>query len=116
VTDKKVLLTAAFDVVMFLHEALSLPSVNDMGGLWTYQVDERWYFAVNAMSEEQEVKPPRSMAWIVKPYTCAVWFNGWFAGEVSPGAGWFAAGEAANERTFVAAVLQKIEEVNSGHA
>jgi len=37
------------------------------------------------------------------PIHCAVLYNGWLAGVFSPAGGWIAAGEGANENTFIAA-------------
>lgn len=42
-------------------------------------------------------------------FECVVWFNGWLAGVMDPYSGIIAAGEAANEGTFIAAIRARIE-------
>ena len=40
----------------------------------------------------------------LQTYTVAVWYQGWLAGLFTPFGGVFAAGEGANEDTFLAAI------------
>jgi len=65
------------------------------GKLYHVKLDERWEFWVNATDKPQEVEGSE-----IRPYECYVKFNGWPAGIFTPYGGTFAAGEAANERTF----------------
>lgn len=50
----------------------------------------------------------------VPAFHCYVEFNGWPAGLLSPYDGTFAAGEAANEETFIAALEQATERAKRG--
>lgn len=69
------------------------------GKLYHAKVDEHWEFWVNATDEPQEVEGTP-----IQPFECYVKFNGWPAGIFTPYNGCFAAGEAANEETFCAAL------------
>jgi hypothetical protein len=93
-------LTEAFAEIVALAERLGVSKINEMPGCWEHQVDKRWWIAVNAHAAET----PCSMGTKVPPFTAYVQFNGWPAGQIDPAGGWIAAGEAANEDTFIAAL------------
>lgn len=64
-----------------------------------------WQVCMNGTPETIRVDPPDSMGCDeVPPVHAAIFFNGWLAGVLSPFGGWIAAGEAANEATFTAAM------------
>jgi hypothetical protein len=69
------------------------------GKLYHVILDEQWEFWVNATNSEQHADGAP-----IKPFECYVKFNGWPAGIFTPYSGQFAAGEAANEETFCAAL------------
>lgn len=72
---------------------------------WECQVDEHWKVAVNGHLQ------PKLCSWTnlpVDPGTAYIEFNGWPAGLVTPWGGVIAAGDAANEDTFIAALRARI--------
>jgi hypothetical protein len=73
-------------------------------GCWERQIDEHWWIAVNGHREEKQ----NSHGGMVPPFNCMVEFNGWPAGLFDPYNGIIAAGEAANEETFAAALEAEI--------
>ena len=67
---------------------------------WVHQVNEQWAIAFNAHAEPKAC----SLGVTVKPIHCYVQFNGWPAGVFTPYGGQIAAGECANEETFLEAM------------
>ena len=63
-------------------------------------VDDRWVVKVNGHREQVESVPP---------FSALLEFNGWPAGIIDPFGGTIAAGELANEDTFIAAMEAAIE-------
>lgn len=96
---------AAFVHVIELCDALGVSKINALPGCWEHQIDDQWWVAVNA--KKQPVVTSRG--YTVEPYDCFVEYNGFPAGSFNPGGGILAAGEAANEQTFIAAVRAAIE-------
>ena len=100
----------ADDVTPFLSEAffeignlagrLGVEGINKFPGCWEHQVDDSWWIAVNTHAE----KTTCSTGVDVPAYHAYVMFNGWPAGVISPAGGVIAAGECANEDTFIAAL------------
>lgn len=84
----------AFVAIIRLAEKLGVKSIKDLPGLWELAIDEHWKIRVNGHKEEIDAIPP---------FHCAVEFNGWPAGLFSPQGGVIAAGDCANERTFIEA-------------
>lgn len=82
---------------------LGMIPVNQVEECWEQQVDENWWIAVNGHKEVVEC----SRGIRVQPFTCYVEFNGWPAGIIHAYGGVLAAGDAANEDTFVAALREK---------
>mgnify|MGYP006972356042 CR=1 FL=1 len=76
---------------------------------WTRTVDDRWSVCVNG---HKEPKPDNSGT-LIPGYTCAVTYNGWPAGLFSPFGGCIAAGEAANETTFIEAIRRATLSANA---
>ena len=83
-----------------LATALGIKDASKLDGCWEYEIDEQWWMAVN--SHEEPVKCSKNVT--VKPFHAYVTFNGWPAGVLNPYDGVIAAGDAANEGTFIAAL------------
>lgn len=77
-------------------------------GLWVKRIDANWEVAVNPHLEDIEwAQTPDRMGCTVPPMHCAVMWNGWLAGLMSPYEGVIAAnpnGDGANEENFVKAL------------
>jgi len=69
-----------------------------------------WTLCLNGTKETVEMKPEGSMGWCVGPFSVAVFYLGWAAGELARNGGWFAAGSEANEAAFIAAMERADEE------
>lgn len=80
--------------------ALDAAPLNKHKGCWEHDIDQRWSVYWNGHGEPQ--KSSRGVQ--VPAFTCAVHYNGWPAGLINPYGGIIAAGEAANENTFIAAI------------
>lgn len=97
-------MTEVFGAVMDLHKRLNLPSLNLMPGkVWRHTVDTHWFIVMNGNGDEvtdgtDEWKVP------IHPYACAVWFNGFYAGEFDCKGGVLCAGSVANEDTLIEAL------------
>ena len=89
-----------FTAIMEYAEAKGVSKINALPGCWEVQVDEQWWFAVNG----QKLPVTCSHGVEIEPFHCFVEYNGWPAGIFTPYGGEFAAGSAANEETFEAAL------------
>lgn len=70
-------------------------------GTFEVEVDERWFIAINPHREPVIGRKHK----VPVPAVCiAVHYNGWPAGLIWPDGGIIAAGEGANETTFLEAV------------
>lgn len=91
--------------IVELAEAIGVKAINNLPGCWEVQVDDRWRIAVNAHTDgrktESGVDVPGGHFYVE--------FNGWPAGLLTFRGGTIAAGEAANEDTFIAALDARIE-------
>lgn len=96
-----------FDLIIQVAEAEGAAPLK--GRVWTCRIDESWTIAINGFSIPVNVKPKGAMKIKVPPVNAAVWFNGWLAGLLTPYEGTIAAGELANEETFIAALKKKLE-------
>lgn len=90
----------AMTVICKLGMAVGAAPLNKLPGLWEFKVDERWWFAMNGHRETINTSDDEP----VKPFTCYIKYNGWPAGILDFGGGIIAAGEGANEDTFIAAL------------
>ena len=90
-----------FYALTLLAEAsrTALP-LNKHDGCWEHQIDKRWWCAINGHKEKMEC----SHGGKVPGFSALIEFNGWPAGIVDPFGGIIAAGDAANEDTFITAV------------
>lgn len=93
--------------------ALDQHPLNKHPGCWTHQVDERWWIAVNGHHEWKPAESAKGCSagapFMVGPFNCYVEYYGWPAGYFDPFGGTIAAGEGANEATFVAALIAATE-------
>lgn len=104
-TDRQI--TRVFGEIINLCAALGAENINELQGCWEYQVDDQWFIALNGHS-----KPAKcSRGGEVEPFGCYVEWNGWPAGTMNPFGGILAAGEAANEASFIAALKAAAEAV-----
>lgn len=83
-----------------LATALGVRAIHRLPGCWEYQIDEQWWIAINGHDEPVTC----STGARVDPFHIFVTYNGWPAGILTPFAGTLAAGAAANEETFIAAI------------
>lgn len=90
----------AFAAVVELGLALGKRNMGSDPGCWEHQVDERWWFALNPHDDQTEC----SQGAKVPPFSIYVQFNGWPAGIIGVSDGVMAAGELANEATFIEAL------------
>lgn len=95
----------AFAVIADLCIALGEEPLTKHPGCWECVIDARWKIAVNGHPKAQKC----SLSEIpIEPFHCYVEYNGWPAGIFNPYGGTIAAGEAANEHTFIAALRERI--------
>ena len=73
-------------------------------GCWERQIGKLWWVAVNGHDTPMKCSKGQE----IKPFHCYVEFNGWPAGVITPYGGTFAAGDAANEESFAAAIEAEI--------
>jgi len=93
------------EAILVFAEARGAKNLCGLPGCWVERVDEHWTIAANGHQTATEAKPDGCMAVMVPQFTFAVWFNGWLAGLFGPATdGVFAAGSAANEEEFKAAL------------
>ena len=75
-------------------------NIFQLPGCWESDVDGHWWIAINGHTET--VSSSRGQD--VPPFSVVIEFNGWPAGIIGPDGGVIAAGGAANEDTFIAAL------------
>lgn len=97
-------ISEVFHAIGKLAAALGVRSINQLPGCWEHAIDEHWRISVNGHCEETADSKGNEIA----PYNCWVEFNGWPAGYFDPTGGVLAAGEAANEQTFMEAIHRAI--------
>lgn len=78
--------------------------LNKHPGCWERAIGDLWWIAVNGHLDTIKCSHGAK----VPPFNCYVEFNGWPAGLFDPMGGIIAAGDAANEETFAAAVEAEI--------
>lgn len=77
--------------------------------IWIKKLDDNWTFAIHANKDEKrEIEPEGCMKCDAKAGELIVWWNGWIAGILTPFNGVLAAGELANENTFIEALDRAI--------
>ena len=90
--------------------SLGVENLAAIDGCWEHQIDERWWVAANGHREDQQC----SHGVAVPPFHWYIEFNGWPAGVIGPFQGVIAAGEAANEDAFLAALKAARSNDDSG--
>lgn len=104
-------LIEAFTKIAELCHALGAGPMNKHAGCWECQVDKRWKIAVNGHPEPKV----SSLSEVpIEPFHAYAEFNGWPAGILNPYGGTIAAGECANEDTFIAALEAAIKGASHG--
>lgn len=98
----------AFILVAELAKADGAAPLNARTDCWVRRLDDNWTIAVNGTDRTLECKPDGTMGAGIEPFHMAVWWNGWLAGLLHPYGGVIAAGSAANEESFVAAIRAAI--------
>lgn len=99
-------MTEAFYLLALLaHELFGKP-LNEHSGVHQVKVDEHWEFSLNASNEERSAGSGEIP---LPPFSASLKFNGWPAGIVAPSGGVIAAGECANEETFIAALRAALQ-------
>lgn len=95
-------MSEAFAKVVEMALALGARDVATKPGCWEHAWGEtpEWYVAINPHLEPTDC----SRGVTVDPGYLFIAFNGWPAGMLHPGGGAIAAGAAANEDSFIAAV------------
>lgn len=92
-------ISVAYIKTVELAAALGARDISQLPGYWSHQVDERWKIDLNGKDVTLDGIPP---------YHVAIEYNGWPAGILSPIGGIIAAGEGANESTFIDALDKAI--------
>lgn len=92
----------AFATLCSMGLALGAAPMNKHAACWEHHVDAQWWVAFNGHSEAKYTSKGQK----VDPFHCYVEYNGWPAGIFSPYGGCIAAGEGANETTFIAAMVR----------
>ncbi len=93
----------AFGVLAELILAQGVRDLHMQPGVYELAIDSRWKVAVNAHREPE--------AWggaEIPPYSAAIEYNGWPAGLIDQHGGIIAAGECANENTFIEAMQARL--------
>lgn len=95
----------AFAIVAEYAVALGAKSISALPGCWEKRIDEHWWVAINGHKDDMACSreaPP------VPSLHCYIEYDGWPAGLISLQDGVIAAGESANEDTFIAAVKRAL--------
>lgn len=95
--------------VVELGIAAGAAPLNKLEGCWEYQIDARWWIAMNGHKQDRLATTGE----VVKPFTVYIKYNGWPAGILDFGGGIIAAGEGANENTFIAAIEVALAKASS---
>jgi len=90
--------------------ALGVRGIGNLPGCWEHDVDGVWWIAMNGRATAAKCSRGPEVA----PFTAYVEFNGWPAGLVTPGGGVIAAGEAANERALIEALVAATTRLGGG--
>lgn len=91
----------AFSIAISYLLSMGYTKANEYDGCIEQQVDEHWWIALNGHNTPQVIKKNNMIA---QPYHIYIEFNGWPAGVMTPFDGQIAAGECANEATFIQAL------------
>lgn len=97
--------SVAFDKLAQLAIKLGAHPLTKHPNGWAHKIDEHWFVHIAGSKDVksaggQNTAPPVN----VPAYHAYVEFNGWPAGFINPYGGVIAAGAAANEDSFIAAI------------
>jgi hypothetical protein len=106
--DKPIRITKLMELVAELAVALGVRNINALESCWVHQFDTHWLIAANG-HKEYKIFASQHGPINVPPFSVWVEFNGWPAGVFDAHGGTFAAGAAANEQTFSAALRSAID-------
>lgn len=85
--------------------------------VWKFpsQIDgSGWVFAIHGNPEPRNIKPEGCMeVENLGGAKAAVWWNGWYAGEITMSGGWFVAGVGANEDQLISDLEKEILFLNN---
>jgi hypothetical protein len=109
-------ISEAFNDVALLIMALGEFPLHKHEGCFVYQIDGQWRMAVNGHREVKSGIDEGGAYFEVPPFSCLLWYNGWPAGCFNPTGGIIAAGEGANEQTFIEAVKAATARANAARA
>ena len=105
-------ISEAFILLAELASKDGAAPINQLDGCWTRQIGKQWWVAINGHKEPKPASSPAGMSkelpYMVQPFHCYVEFNGWCAADFNPRGGAFAAGDAANETTFIEAIQTEL--------
>ncbi len=96
-----------FGLVATYVLALRAHPISQYAGCYVFRLDDNWTLALNGHDLAIPCNPDGCMAWVVQPFGCVVFWNGFFAGQFDMAGGLMAAGSAANEDTLVAALKRQ---------
>lgn len=96
--------SVAFMAATDLALALGAERIDRLPGAWVHSVDGNWTIAINGHGKAVQCEPLDCVAIDIPPFHMAVWWNGFIAGLLTPFTGTLAAGDLANEDTFIAAL------------
>jgi len=111
--DAEIQLLESFTKIAEFAAALNVRSIGNLPGAWIHAIDSQWTIAVNGHDKTIQAEPEGMMQAKIPPHSAAIWFNGWMAGILDPFGGIIAAGEAANEDTFIAALDAAIKAIQT---
>lgn len=94
------MVSLVFALIVDLGNKSGASPITKFDGCWEKQIDTQWWIAVNG--HKAPVKCSHGAE--VPPVHCYIEYNGWPAGLLNPFEGTLAAGECANEDTFVEAL------------
>ena len=97
-------ITNAMVLIAELAKKLGVSNIKALPGCWEHQIDEHWKIYLNGHREAVTIASGVS----VEPFNCWVEYNGWPAGSFDGFGGVIAAGEGANEETFIEALRARI--------
>ena len=95
-------LCEAFAELAEFAQSRGANNIRELAGCWESDVDEHWWVAINGHSEPCEC----SHGGTVPAFSTLIEWNGWPAGVIDPFGGTIAAGECANEDTFITALAK----------
>lgn len=104
-TDK-----ATFHLIALVAQHDGVQGIVARPGCWERDLPDGWRISVNGHADPTD----NSDGVPVPPFTVYVQYNGWPAGFIDPMGGVLAAGEAANEAAFRAALQKAIDEPKAG--